>query len=259
MNKLIKILCLALPMAALAVTAPAQYGNDGLTSEPGVNREGGDYTSFRTDQLRECQRACSRDTRCRAYTYNSVDSRCYLKDRASRTNRDSRMVSGVKEGYGDDDYDRPGNLSEERGIDYRGGDYRRFRTGESRECRSECREDRRCVAYTYDYVDDLCYLKDGVGSRVRDSDKVSGTRERSSYGRPSSGGGLSEERGVDFRGGDYNRFRTRDAQDCRSQCRRDDRCAAYTYDFSDDMCYLKDRVIDRERDSDKVSGTKDRY
>ena len=73
------------------------------------------------------------------------------------------------------------------------------------------------------------------------------------------GGRVSEERGVDFKGGDYSKTATRGLDDCKDQCRRDGRCVAYTYALRSGTCYLKDRTGRREYDEDKVSGVKERY
>jgi len=72
-------------------------GREELTEEPGFNLEGGDYTSVYFETLRECQGACRRDERCRAYTYNTRSRTCYLKDRAGRYERREDTVSGVKD------------------------------------------------------------------------------------------------------------------------------------------------------------------
>jgi hypothetical protein len=69
-------------------------------------------------------------------------------------------------------------------------------------------------------------------------------------------GGLSEEYGFDYRGGDYNDFRARSAEACQEECRRDRRCEAYTYNRRSGICYLKDRVGSLNRNRDTVTGTK---
>lgn len=231
-----------------------------LTTEPGINRKGSDYNHFSTSEHAACRSACERDRRCRAYTFNSVESLCYLKDSVPGTSRDSRTVSGVKEGGGypgDGSGGGWGDLSEEAGVNRKGSDYSRFETSEVRECRRACARDRRCQAYTYNVSDRLCYLKDRVPGASRDSRTVSGVK--SGGGSNGGGGRLSEERGVDFKGGDYAKRDARGLDDCKDQCRRDNRCTAYTYALRSGTCYLKDRVSRREHDEDKVSGEKDRY
>jgi PAN domain-containing protein len=238
--------------AALPAMAPAQR----LTEEPGINRKGSDYTHFSTSQHGECRDACERDRRCRAYTFNSVYSECYLKDGVPGQSQDSRTVSGVKEGYG---HDRPeyGDFSEEQGVNRKGSDYTQFRTSEARECRQACARDRRCRSYTYNFRDELCYLKDRVPSQSRDSRTVSGVKGGSRPDGGYGGGRVSEEPGVDLKGGDYTSFTSRGLDDCKDQCRRDNRCIAYTFAVRSGTCYLKDRIGRRESDRDKVSGTRE--
>jgi hypothetical protein len=259
MHRLRWILGLTFALSAASISA------QDLSVEPQIDRPGGDYTTFRTEDLDVCKRACARDGRCRAYTFNSVDSICYLKDRVPGRHNDSRKVSGVKGGYDDGD-SRPGSggngggggLSEERGVDYRGGDYTDFRARGVDECKAECRQDRRCAAYTFNLNSRTCYLKNRVGDRQRDNDKVSGTRGGGGGypDHPGRGGRLTQEYGVDYAGNDYSHFRARSADTCSEECRRDRRCAAYTFSQGSGVCYLKDEVGAPRRDSDKVTGIK---
>jgi len=71
-------------------------GGGELSEQAGYNLEGGDYTSVYFETLRECQAACRRDDRCRAYTYNTRSRTCYLKDRVGRYERRDDTVSGHK-------------------------------------------------------------------------------------------------------------------------------------------------------------------
>jgi hypothetical protein len=260
-TKSCRTLWLALALAALPLAAVAQD----LSEEAGMDRPGGDYDTFRTNQLTECKSSCARDRRCQAYTFNLIESLCYLKDRVPGTRGDSRKVSGVKEGHDGGGWSGGGggrDLSEERGIDYRGGDYTDFRARDLGDCKSGCRRDRRCQAYVFNTSSRMCYLKDRVGNRQHDEDKVAGIKgSRDDYepghsGHPGDNGDLTREPGFDYAGRDYTNFRSRSADSCRDECRRDRNCAAYTFSISNGMCYLKDGTGTRKRDPDKVTGTK---
>ena len=68
-----------------------------------IDRPGGDYRNFPQSRNNpaECQEACQRDPRCRAWTSVQPDRRrgrahCWLKDTVPAHNRDDRCVSGVK-------------------------------------------------------------------------------------------------------------------------------------------------------------------
>lgn len=242
--------------AALAVSIPLAAPAQDVTEEHGVNRRGSDYSSFGTDTLRDCQRACERDRRCEAYAYNNLKSVCYLKDRVPNADRDSGVTSGVKRGGGSGGWDGGGRFNEEEGVAYRGEDYSKFLSRGQAACERECSYDRRCVGYTYNYQTEMCFLKDRLGRAERDRDTVSGVKRDSSGGGSGWGGNLTEEWNLAYRGEDYTDFRSTNLQDCKDACRRDRRCVGYTYNHRSDVCYLKDRIGRAERDDDTISGTK---
>jgi len=80
------------------VSAPPEPVSDGTSrwEQLGVNLPRNDYTKVYLETLAECQAACERQAQCRAYTYNTRERMCYLKERAARAERDSDCVSGVK-------------------------------------------------------------------------------------------------------------------------------------------------------------------
>jgi len=229
-----------------------------FSEEEGYDYRGGDYDSFRADDVRECRRSCSRDRRCVAYTFNERSDTCYVKDRLGARQRNSDTVTGVREGRGGSWSGRE-NLTEERGYDYHGGDYRSFRTSGVSRCKDECRDDSRCVAYSFNLETDTCYLKDRIGDYRSNRDTVTGIKSDTGGRRPWGGRGddLTEEEGYDYRGGDYNSFEVRGVSACQAACRRDDRCVAYTFNRRTDRCYLKDRIGDYQRNADTVTGVKE--
>jgi hypothetical protein len=247
-----RVLAVTLAAAALSLGAWAQT----MTREHGTNRRGNDYTSFPVLQAGDCEQACARDRRCRAYTFDEQSGRCFLKDRVPSASRSEVSTSGVKQ-----DDESPGDgdrrdVPEERGIDYHGSDYTSAHVRDLGECQERCRRDDRCASYSFDIRAVVCYLKDRVGDRRRDDDKVGGVKQGGGYG---PGGDKWEQRGYDYHGGDYDSRRVRGLRECQDQCADDRRCRAYSYDVRANVCYLKDRVNDRRRDSDKVTGLKPRY
>ena len=107
-----------------------------------------------------------------------------MKSRINSKKYDSRMITGYKEDedhdgdYGDDDDhgDDEVRLTEERGYDRRGADFRRFDAYSVDRCKNACAEDDRCLAYTFDRRDNRCYLKDEVRSAERNRDMVTGRK-----------------------------------------------------------------------------------
>ncbi len=170
MTKLCRTLWMVLVALAASTALPLAASAQNLTEEPQFDRPGGDYTNFRSTDLRDCKRACFTDRRCAAYSFNSVNSVCYLKDQITKTSRDSRTISGIKEGYGPGPGPGPGPgggfLSEEPGSDYRGGDYTSFRVRGLGDCQDSCRRDRRCQAYTFNGRTGVCYPQ-GSGGQSR--------------------------------------------------------------------------------------------
>jgi serine protease Do len=163
-----RMLWISLTLAGLIPTLLAAQE---ITREEGYDRRGNDYSSFRARSLSGCVEACRDDRRCRAYTYDTRDGTCYLKDRVNSSQRNDAMVTGYKR---DDSGDSDLGLTEERGYDRRGSDYTSFRARDLSDCMGACRKDDRCRAYTYDTRNDVCYLKDRVSSAQRDDAMVTG-------------------------------------------------------------------------------------
>jgi hypothetical protein len=236
---------LLIPIAAAAQRMPEERGYD---------HRGGDYDHFRADDVDDCRRTCERDRRCQAYTFNLRTEVCYLKDEVRSRERNIDTVTGSKERWGDDFDD---DFSEEEGYDYRGGDFDSFRSDDVRDCRRTCSRERRCVAYTFNERTEMCYLKDEVRTRQRNSETITGVRDVRGGEWPDDDDDLTEERGYDYHGGDYDDFEAASVSACKNACRRDDRCVAYTFNLETETCYLKDRIGDYRRNADTVTGVKE--
>ncbi len=234
----------------LAGLIPSLLGAQEITREQGYDRRGNDYTSLHARSLSACVETCRDDRRCLAYTYDTREGTCYLKDRVNSSQRNDSMVTGYKR---DDGSDGELGLTEERGYDRRGNDYTSFRARGLADCMGACRKDSRCRAYTYDTRNDACYLKDRANSSQRNDSMVTGYKQDDSSDGDFE---LTEEHGYDRRGSDYTSFRARGLSECTEACRRDGRCRAYTYDTRNDACYLKDRVGSAQRDGSMVTGYK---
>jgi len=140
--------------------------------------------SFRTPRLEACQDACQRDRRCEAYTFNTRTETCYLKDEVGNLQANPDTITGQKGGAGHGPGNRPGELSEEWGQDYRGGDYDSFPVRSLASCQAECRNEGRCRAYSFNTRTKLCYLKDRVGSPEENRETVTGVKGEGQQGWP---------------------------------------------------------------------------
>ncbi|MEO7794852.1 MAG: PAN domain-containing protein [Thermoanaerobaculia bacterium] len=72
-------------------------GQANLTEERGLDRRGSDYSDFRARDLFDCQDSCRRDDRCRAYSFDTRDRSCWLKERVNSQQHNRDMVTGYKE------------------------------------------------------------------------------------------------------------------------------------------------------------------
>jgi alpha-2-macroglobulin len=55
-----------------------------------------DYHNFIASDLYTCQRACINDTNCKAYTFNTYQYRCWLKQGIPPQTYGSGLISGIK-------------------------------------------------------------------------------------------------------------------------------------------------------------------
>jgi hypothetical protein len=69
-----------------------------LTQRDGYVIQGHDYTDVRLNSLQACQQVCAEQDRCRAYTYDTADQKCFLKDMIGEYAPEANRVSGVKTG-----------------------------------------------------------------------------------------------------------------------------------------------------------------
>ncbi|MCL2714134.1 MAG: PAN domain-containing protein [Alphaproteobacteria bacterium] len=150
-------------------------------------------------------------------------------------------------------------------FDRPGGDYLRISvaSGDPEDCAMQCERDRRCRAWTFSYPSGgrgsaMCWLKNMVPPRVRESCCVSGVRGagviephregmESSIDRP--GGDL---RGVDLRNGEGEGA-------CRAACIAETRCRAWTfarpgYVGRESRCFLKKDIKPPRRKVGFISG-----
>jgi len=173
-------------------------------------------------------------------------------------------------------------LTEEYGFDHPGGDYNSFQSPSLSGCKSACRRDRRCQAYTYLSRKQECYLKDQVGPTGRSVEAITGVKagygdggdrgnrgdrgdrgDRGGEGRGGDhgdrgdrGGRLTEEWGYDRSGSDYRSFDVRTMGECKRSCAEDRRCQAFTFLTRTATCYLKDRAGYPQRQNGAVTGAK---
>ncbi len=134
-------------------------------------------------EAKECDEACFRDTKCRAWTYVGTTRTCYLKDRvpSPQLKRSGWYFSGVKA-------DKPPVQDEsvhvgQIGVDRPGYDYRSFnlQRADARLCKQACDNEKRCRAWAMTKPDRNnpqahCWLKDRVPRQKPNSRVTSGIK-----------------------------------------------------------------------------------
>jgi hypothetical protein len=125
--------------------------------EMGVDRPGSDYANFDLPQPhpRLCKEACTRDRRCRAFTYvnpgvQGPSARCWLKDTVPQPVSNQCCVSGAK-GEGRGAPPPPSGGAFEMNVDRPGYDFQNFDLPQPNPelCRAACMREGQCRAFTY--------------------------------------------------------------------------------------------------------------
>lgn len=144
-----------------------------------VDIDGGDYDMIRGTDYGNCRRSCAAASRCRAFTFNTEQNACFLKDSVPDTVGFPGAVSGRKRGETVAIGDRrpaprpqsPGTEVARSRIDLLlqnidlsnngdpGADYRRYDDISVLDCRSLCKAASACRAFTYNLQRSACILK----------------------------------------------------------------------------------------------------
>jgi hypothetical protein len=163
-----------------------------VTIERHSVRQGGDYRQQKNAKAVDCAFICNNDSRCRAFSYDTRNKGCFLKDRVPSRSNYSWTVSGVKQGAGGGGSvgggGNQGNLPNEvagvtieRHSVRQGSDYRSQSGPRAQDCAYLCSQEFRCHAFSYDTRSKMCYLKDSVPKRQNYSGTVSGVKRGHYY------------------------------------------------------------------------------
>jgi PAN domain len=122
--------------------------------------------------VEECERECALNSDCKAFTFNTRHSACFLKSNAARAYTTPGAQSGYKADLEGKILRSTVTITEQ--IDLPGGDYRELNRSELRLCADVCENDGKCVAFTY--VSNLrrCWLKSSVPPSMDARHAISG-------------------------------------------------------------------------------------
>lgn len=206
----------AIPASNPAVTsgAPANIGIYDLA--------GSDYSSFYTATDEACETACMTDSSCRAFTRNTSNGVCYLKNAVPTASTCSTCRSGIRRAF-DINIDRPG------------GDYSNAAASNVAVCARRCELDGRCQAFSYVASTTQCWLKDRPGNPVATSGVTSAVRR-------------GMEVNVNRSGSDFQQITQTfpNPFECQAACENNSSCVAWTLAVyplgSPNTCWLKNAV-----------------
>lgn len=123
-----------------------------------------DSTAFKVltkmTKLDDCCSQCAQDERCLVWSFNSQESRCYLKSSHGSVIKDQNVTMGVPEMSTsgcvvnvESDSDAPV--------------YRKFvMVGTADQCCSQCGADKMCSSWSFDSQRHTCFLKSSKGNKI---------------------------------------------------------------------------------------------
>lgn len=185
---------------------------DGGELEYDVLRLGGEYWNGVLPSVEECRAACRRDPECRAFSFATGTSRCFLKNRVGRKAHLPGDISGL-----------PGKVNP--GVTFVATGYNTINGVPRAEvCASRCAKDAACQQWRW--AANTCILSGTAGT-----------------GAPCSGcaGGFKRQsREIDFDrpGNTFRTVATNSAATCERACAKEPRCRAYSH--FQGTCSLKD-------------------
>lgn len=142
--------------------------------------EGGDIRKVEKVEQQECVAACASDAACKGYSYDKWNRYCYLKNELSALILDPSAVTAVRPDTGE-----PKAADNAPRLDRRPG--RKFsgdKTGERskstlEQCAADCREDSRCLGYTFFKAGGVCQSFGAITTFLQDKAATSAVKTQS--------------------------------------------------------------------------------
>lgn len=162
-----QILCYGEEQEQMSTQAPGTTTN--LPAQPaaslidarGYDAIGFDYRAVKDVTYSGCREICEGDSQCKAITYNTKHSVCFLKDNVVALIRNSDAVAAYASSKAADVI--VSDFASYSGIDLPGGDYKRLRGSDYLQCFTACIGDNACKAFSYVPKKSECWLKDTIG------------------------------------------------------------------------------------------------
>jgi serine protease Do len=141
--------------ASAPVMAPAT-----LLEAAGYDAIGFDYSFLKNISYQDCRAACMDDGRCKAITYNTKYSACFLKDNVAALIRNADALAGYSSEKAADIV--MSSFTSFSNVDLPGGDYKRYTQSNYLSCFTACAGDNECRAFAYVPKKGECWLKNSV-------------------------------------------------------------------------------------------------
>ncbi|XP_062302100.1 coagulation factor XI-like isoform X3 [Osmerus eperlanus] len=230
---------------------------------PNVDFLGDDFLSLFTDSHEECQRACTNQPGCQAFTFLTENFtpeqyryKCHLKflwtvPRPLKV----RNLPGASSGFsknldplllGSKEACKSTIFND---INVRGEDLENVPAVSAEHCQHLCTSHPLCSYFSFHKIRQTCFLKNNRDMMRFVAEKNMFTGMPTRHCAPSSDWVFADYDGVDFLGSDKKFVLLDDKESCRQACNEDPACQFYTYlssSFNDPVhrrrCYLK-RII----------------
>ncbi|HEV2504788.1 MAG TPA: trypsin-like peptidase domain-containing protein [Mesorhizobium sp.] len=132
-----------------------------LINASGYDAIGFDYVSLRAATYSGCRAACEGDERCKAITYNTKHSVCFLKNNVVALIRNKDAMAAYSASKAADVI--LSEFTSYSGVDIPGGDYKRIRQSTYLGCFVSCIGEKACKAFSFIPKKKECWLKDTLG------------------------------------------------------------------------------------------------
>jgi hypothetical protein len=123
------------------------------------------------------------------------------------------------------------------------------------ECNRSCSDEAKCVVYTYDRWNHLCFLKSDVTALRLEPRATSGFRKGASIPEPGSWQ-LELYRKRDFKGSPISAEKNSSLLDCQTKCRGDVKCLGYTFASDQMECRTYSQVDGWDENAGIIGGLK---
>jgi len=239
------------------------------TYEPGFDYVGGDYQQLSVPSYKVCEQDCLEHPSCNAWTFNTTNNQCYLKQNPHRVAK-LQAISGR---IGEDNPMNPFHKSStyEPGFDYVGGDYDHLITSSYKDCEQNCLNHPSCKEWTFNNNNSECYLKQhpqrvakvqAISGRILENNNVLPRPQPHPNPHPNprppvpppnprpnprppvpppnpTSKRSTYEPGFDYVGGDYQQLAVPSYGVCEQDCLQHPSCNAWTFNTDNNQCHLK--------------------